>query len=102
YGITVNGAMNVTGASFVRSGSLSYTGSFIQVNSGGHLTAHTSTFAWSALALANGSVLGGTDITGNTFNQTITIPAADAALLANNRQFQDVEIQPGSLGAGQT
>src|SRR5262249_44845723 len=57
---------------------------------------------WSGLTLANGAILNNGDITGNTFNQTITIPLIDATPLANNLQFQDVEIQPGSLTSGQS
>jgi uncharacterized membrane protein YgdD (TMEM256/DUF423 family) len=100
FGITVNGTMTVSGASFSHSGP--YNSSAIQVGAGGHLLAGNSTFAWSGLSLANGAILNSGDVTGNAFDQPITIPLADATLLANNLNFQDVNIQPGSLGAGQT
>jgi Bacterial Ig-like domain/Calx-beta domain len=103
FGIVVNGTMNATGANFTRASINGYSGSSaIQVNAGGRLTATGSTFAWSGLSLANGSLLNSTDITGNIFNQDITIPAADATLLANNQSFQDVNLQPGTVGSGQT
>ena len=95
-GIVVNGTLNVTGATFTTAQAS------IQVNSGGHLTTANSTFGWAGLALANGSLLNPGDITGNTFNQTITVPATDVPLLADNASFQDIDIQPGSLTAGQT
>src|SRR5439155_7167218 len=44
--IVVNGAMNVSGASFTRSGNLAFTNTTLQVGAGGHLTASNSTFAW--------------------------------------------------------
>src|SRR5207248_908437 len=42
------------------------------------------------------------DVFDNVFDQTITVPLIDATLFANNDRFQDVEIQPGTLTAGQT
>ncbi|HEX3151269.1 MAG TPA: Ig-like domain-containing protein [Gemmataceae bacterium] len=103
FGIVVNGNLNINGATFSRQSINGYSGSSaIQVSAGGHLIATNNTFGWSSLSLANGSILGSTDITGNFFNQPITIPAADAVLLANNQTFQDVSLQPGTIGAGQS
>src|SRR5262249_21568295 len=76
--------------------------STLQVNSGGHLLAKSSSFDWSDLNLANGTVLNAGDIVGNGFDQTIKIPAVDATLLANNLRFEDVVIQSGSLSSGQS
>jgi Bacterial Ig-like domain/Calx-beta domain len=100
FGISVGGTMNVTGATFSHTGS--WNSSSLQVSAGGHLTATGSTFDWSLLSLANNTVLNSGDISSNTFNQTIAIPAADAALLSDNRSFQDVVLQPGTLSSGQT
>ncbi len=97
--IVVNGTLNATGASFTRSGT--YGNSALQVASGGRLTATNSTFAWSSLVLTTGSILNSGDITGNAFDQPITIPPVAASLLANNRRFQDIHIS-GNLNSGQT
>jgi uncharacterized membrane protein YgdD (TMEM256/DUF423 family) len=100
FGLTVNGTLNVAGAIFPHTST--WGSSLIQVNSGGHLLAHDSTFAWSGLSLANGAILNTGDVFNNGFDQAITIPAIDATLLANNYRFQDVILQPGSLSGGQT
>ena len=72
----------------------------IQVNTGGHLVATNSTFAWNNLGLADGSVLNSGDLAGNTFNQTITLPITDIPLVANNAVFQNIDILPGNLASG--
>jgi len=101
FGIVVNGTMNVTnGANFTHSST--YGSSALQVGAGGHLTASNSTFAWDQLSLANGSILNSGDLTANGFDQTISVPAIDAPLLANNRRFQDVDLLGGSLASGQS
>src|SRR5205814_2113405 len=97
-GIVVNGTMNVTSATFAHTNNIGT--SSLQVNAGGQLLASNSTFAWSGLTLAN--VISSSDLTGNGFDQTISILAIDAAKLTNNLRFQDVVILGGSLSNGQT
>ena len=77
------------------------------VNAGGHLSASNTTFDWDQVTLANGSVLNSGDLTSNIFGLTaastvLSVPATDVALLANNKAFQDVDINAGSLNSGQT
>ncbi|OWK41894.1 hypothetical protein FRUB_03972 [Fimbriiglobus ruber] len=101
-GITVNGTMAVTGTTF------SITGGaggdvVIQVGAGGRLStpnqsaAVTSTFNWDALVFANGSVLNAGDIQDNYFHTTLYIPAPDVPLLTNNLEFQDIDLNSGSV-----
>jgi hypothetical protein len=59
------------------------------------------TLSLTQLTFANGSVLKSTDITGSTFNTTVSLPAIHAASLVDNLVFQDVIILPGSLSNGQ-
>jgi Bacterial Ig-like domain (group 3) len=99
---TVNGALSASGTSFVVSNSPSSSSAVIQVNSGGHLTASNGTFALDQLTLNNGSVLNPGDLTGDGFDQTITVPFSAVPLLTNNRRFQDVNIQNGTFPSPQT
>src|SRR5204862_263349 len=74
---------------------------------GGHLTASGSIFDWDNIALANGSVLNSGDITTSIFGLTaigtvLSVPAIDVPLLTNNKSFQDVDINAGSLNNGET
>src|SRR5207237_462761 len=77
-----------------------YASSVLQVNAGGRLIASNSTFAWSSLTLAN--VVNSGDLTGNGFDQTISVLAINADKLVNNRRFQAVNILAGSLSGVQT
>ena len=97
-GIVVNGSMTATDTSF----SIAGVGdnARIQVNSGGHLVATNSTFKWNNLGFSSGSVLKSGDLSGNTFNQTISLPATDIPLVANNAVFQNIDILPGNLASG--
>src|SRR5207249_803295 len=97
-GIVVNGTMNVTGATFDHTGNLG--SSLLQVNTGGHLMASNSTFHWSGLTLAN--VVDPGELTGNGFDQTVTILAVDADKLTNNFRFQQVVILGGTLSKNAT
>ncbi len=78
----------------------------IYVNSGGHLQANNSTFALSRVYLDNGNILNATDLSGNSFNDPLFLPAADVQYLSgsgsDNAQFQDIDILPGSVPSGQT
>ena len=100
FGITVEalGTMNVTGASFTHTGNNGR--SQLQVNAGGTFTATGSSFEWSGLTLAN--TLSATDVTGNTFNQPITIAVINADKLTDNTGFQYVYLLPGTLTSTQT
>ena len=99
-GIVVNGTLTATNTSFTRNGG--GVTSFLQVNSGGHLTATNSTFAWINFVLANGSVLNSGDLSNNIFTTTVSAPATDVPLLASNQSFQDIDLFSGSLNSGQT
>ncbi|MFO0810850.1 MAG: hypothetical protein U0746_19655 [Gemmataceae bacterium] len=90
-GITVNGTMAVTSAAFAFSGGQGGDTSYIQVNSGGHLTAVNSTFGWDQVVLAYGSILNAGDLTGNGFDATaLYVPANFVPLVANNPRFGNV------------
>ncbi len=99
--IQVNGTMNATGTTFNLGGS-DYSNTLIQVNSGGELTAANSTFNLNQLVLENGSIVGPTDLTGDAFNLPVYVPALDIPNLANNLNFQAIEILAGSLATGQS
>src|SRR5262249_17491184 len=100
FGITVEalGTMHVSSASFTHTGSSGQ--SLLQVNAGATFTATGSTFQWSGLTLAN--TLGATDVTGNTFNQTISIAAINANKLVSNPGFQNVYVLGGTITSQQT
>ena len=74
----------------------------IVVNSGGELTASSSTFNVNNLVLENGSVVGPSDFTNDAFNLPVSLPALDIPMLANNLNFQAIEIFGGSLSSGQS
>ena len=78
--------MDATGATFNRVGG-DYSNTLIQVNSGGELTAAGSTFALNQLVLEDGSLLTSTDLTGDTFNLPVYVPALDIPLLADNLEL---------------
>ena len=97
--IVVNGTMTATGDTFT---TLSGGGASIQVGSGGHLTAVSSTFNINQLSLNNASVYGSGDLTGDTFNLPVYVPYGDVQYLAGNVKFEQVYINANTLPAGQT
>ena len=97
--IVVNGTMTATGDTFA---TLSGSGASIQVESGGHLTAASSTFDINQLSLNNASVYGSGDLTGDTFNMPVYVPYGDVQYLAGNVEFEQVYINANTLPAGQT
>ena len=97
--IVVNGTMTATGDTFA---TLDGSGASIQVESGGHLTAASSTFNINQLSLDNASVYGNGDLTGDTFNLPIYVPYGDVQYLAGNVKFEQVYINANTLPAGQT
>jgi YD repeat-containing protein len=99
--ILVNGTMTASGSTFNLGGNNSST-TQIQVNSGGELSATGSTFNLNQLVLESGSILSSTDLTNDTFNLPIYVPAQDIPLLANNQSFQAIEILTGTLSTGQS
>src|SRR5262249_32420413 len=102
-GIVVNGSMTAAGASFTRAGGTNgNNNSQILVNAGGHFLASNCTFDWDNIVLANGVVFNNGDVTGNIFgltaaSTTLSLPGSDVPLLTNNKSFQDVAINAGSL-----
>lgn len=97
--VVVNGLLQATSA-FITSPGSGYT-TTLTVNSAGRLKATGTTVTLTQLTLNNGSILKTGDITGSTFNTTVSIPLIDAALLTNNLVFNKVIILPGSLSNGQ-
>jgi adhesin HecA-like repeat protein len=98
------GLLNATGTSFGGGGI-----SNVIVNTGGHLTAGNCTFGsgLTEVFLDNGSVLGGTDLTGDTFNCPLWLPESEVQDLSSsgagqNVLFHDIDILPGSVPSGQT
>jgi len=69
--------MNVTNTLFTHTST--YGSSSLQINSGGHLIASGSRFAWSSMVLASGSVLNAGDLTNNIFDSPLYVPATDVA-----------------------
>jgi hypothetical protein len=104
--IAVNGTLTISTSSFsILAGSWGEPNSntsSIQINAGGHLTSTGSTFAWDYLSLDNSSVLNSGDVTGNSFDTSLYVPAIDVPLLTNNQRFQDVNLNAGSLTNGQS
>ena len=99
--ILVNGTMNATSSVFNLAGN-DASNTLIQVNSGGELTATGTTFSLNQLVLENGSILSATDLTNDTFNLPLYVPALDIPLLANNQSFQAIEIPATTLSTGQS
>ncbi len=97
-GISVSGTLAATSTSFT-SGGGGVTASLV-VNSGGHLTATGSNFAWQVFTLAAGSVLNQGDLTGDSFNMYISVPISDIPLLAGNVVFESIYITSANLPSG--
>ncbi len=100
--ILVNGTLAATGSSFYTSGGNYASFTLLQVDSGGELTASTTTFSINELSLVSGSILNAGDLTGDTFSLPIYVPFQDVALLANNQSFQNINIIAGTMASGQT
>ena len=98
--IVVDGTMNATGTSFTHTNT-NPGDAAITISAGGHLMASGCDFNWAGMTLAVGSTLNAGDLTGNAFDLPLSAPAIDAALLANNLRFQDIDII-GNLTTGQT
>ena len=99
--ILVNGTMNATSSVFNLAGN-DASNTLIQVNSGGELSATGTTFSLNQLVLENGSILSATDLTNDTFNLPLYVPALDIPLLANNQSFQAIEMPATTLSTGQS
>ena len=93
-GILVSGTMSATNTAFTVPTPASDE-SFIQIQSGGRLTASGSTFAWDVLAWDSTSLLSSGDVTGNAFDAAIYLPGSFVPLLAANDRFQDVNLNSG-------
>ena len=78
--IVVNGTFAATGTTFAQSG--------------------TDTENVATIELNAASSIQSTTVTGNTFNLPISVPVADAPLLANNLSFENVNIDAGTLASG--
>ena len=77
--IVVNGTMSATGSTFNLGGN-DYSNTLIQVNSGGELTAAESTFSLNQLVFASGSIVGPTDLTGDTFSTQVFFQGSQPTL----------------------
>jgi hypothetical protein len=100
--LVVNGSLTASATNFVDLGSPSGSASVIVVNAGGHLTASNSTFAVDQLTLNNGAVLNAGDLNSDGFDLPIFVPFSAIPLLTNNRRFEDINIQSGTLPSPQT
>ena len=100
--ILVNGTLSASGSNFYISGSNYAPFALLQVDSGGELTASTTTFSINELSLVSGSILNTGDLTNDTFNLPIYVPFQDVALLSNNKSFQNVNIIGGTMASGQS
>jgi hypothetical protein len=72
----------------------------ITVGSGGNLMASGSTFSITQLSLANSSVLNAGDLTGDAFNMPIDVPYNDVQYLGGNANFNQVNINAGTITGG--
>ncbi len=100
--ILVNGTLSASASNFYISGSNYASFALLQVDSGGQLTASTTTFNLNELSLVSGSILNSGDLTNDTFNLPIYVPFQDVALLSNNDSFQNINIITGTMASGQT
>ena len=100
--ILVNGDLSASASNFYISGGNYASFALLQVDSGGELTASTTTFSINELNLLNGSILNTGDLTNDTFNLPIYVPFQDVALLSNNESFQNVNIIAGTMASGQS
>ena len=100
--IVVNGTLTAADATFASSGS--YYKAII-VNSGGRMTASDSTFSLSEVAFDDNAIIGNTDLAGNVFDATLTIPITAVNQLSaaeggsDNLRFQQIHIRPGTLAS---
>ena len=101
--ISVYGTMTATGDTFTNTG---YT-STIQVYAGGELKVSSSTFNLSQVALAEGSVLKGGDLAGDSFSGSgystpLSLPYQDVQYLGGNAAFGAVDILDDTIPSGGT
>ena len=102
--IVVNngGTMTVADSSVVRdTACCNAEDTYLQVNTGGQLTASGSTFSLDNLYLDAGSLLNAGDITNNVFNTLLWTPVSDVPLLTDNQSFSGVFLT-GNLVSGQS
>ena len=66
----------------------------ININAGGQLIASESTFGLTGLNFDNASIMTADNLSGNTFNQTITVPYSYVQYLAGNASFEAIDINP--------
>ena len=100
--ILVNGTLSASGSNFYTSGGTYESFTLLQVDSGGELSASSTTFSINELSLVDGSIMNTGDLTNDIFNLPIYVPFQDVALLANNQSFQDINIIAGTMASGQT
>ena len=101
--ISVYGTMTATGDTFTNT----YATSTIQVYAGGELKATNSTFNLSQVGWAEKSVMGASDLTGDTFAgsgyaTSLSLPYGDVQDLANNAAFGAIDILDDTLPSGGT
>src|SRR5262249_27845687 len=88
--IAVNALLSASGTTFNGGGSIS-------VNSGGHLKAATTNFSITAVSFSGSSVLNPGDLTGDTFNTTLSLPYNELPDLAGNASFNLININSGTI-----
>ncbi len=101
-GVTVSGVMTVTDTDFTQVSSHSDGSTFIDVLSGGQLTASGSVFNVERVSLADGVVLNAGDLVDNQFVAEVITPVSNIPLLEDNRSFGRVSIRGGSLTTDMT
>ena len=96
-------ATNTTISTLLPTGATTPPPTFIQINSGGHLTGTGNTFGDTITTIANGAILNSNDLTGNDFSGTVlTLPVIDVPLVTNNTKFREVDLLGGSLPTNTT
>ena len=100
--LLVNGTLDSSGSNFYISGGNYAPFALLQIDSGGELSASTTTFSLNELNWVGGSVMNTGDVTNDTFNLPIFVPFQDVALLSNNQSFQNINIIAGTMASGQT
>ncbi len=104
--VTSGGLLNATSTTFTSllpTGATTPPPTFIQINTGGHLTGTGNTFGDTSTTIANGAILNSNDLTGNDFSGTVlTLPVIDVPLVTNNTSFKEVDLLGGSLPTSTT
>ena len=92
------GTLSAVNVQFINN-DLNY-GAYININAGGQLIASKSTFALNGLNFDIASRMTAGNLSGDTFNQTITVPYYDVQYLAGNASFHAIDLSAGSLNSG--